>query len=64
MSTKIITPPKTLLEGAEYTSAAATDVMRTWRKYGWLPKEEREAELKAQQTVKRMKTKERNDANS
>jgi hypothetical protein len=64
MSAKITTPPKTLLQGAEYTSAAATDIERTWRKHGWLPKEEREAELKAQQTVKRMKIKERNDAGS
>ena len=62
MSTKIITPPKTLLEGAEYINAASTNVEQTWRKHGWLPKEEREAELKAQQTVKRMKTKERSDA--
>ena len=64
MSAKITTLPKTLLEGAEYISAAATDIERTWRKHGWLPKEEREAELKAQQTVKRMKIKERNDAGS
>ena len=64
MTVKTTTPPKTLLEGAEYISAAATDIERTWRKHGWLPKEEREAELKAQQTVKRMKTKERNDAGS
>jgi hypothetical protein len=33
-------------------------------KFGWIPKQEREAELKAQQTVKRMKNKERNDAGS
>lgn len=64
MAVKITIPPKTLLQGAEYTSAAATDVERTWRKHGWLPKEEREAELRAQQAVKRMKTKERTDAGS
>jgi hypothetical protein len=62
MTDKITTPKKTLLDGAEYINAASTNVEQTWRKHGWLPKEEREAELKAQQTVKRMKTKERSDA--
>jgi hypothetical protein len=62
MTVKIATPRKSLLQGAEYINAASTDIERTWRKFGWLPKAEREAELKAQQTVKRMKTKERNDA--
>lgn len=62
--TKAAIPSKSLLQGFEYTNAASTDIERTWRKFGWLPKAEREAELKAQQTVKRMKTKERNDAGS
>ena len=62
MTDKITIPKKTLLDGAEYINAASTNVEQTWRKHGWLPKEEREAELKAQQTVKRMETKERSDA--
>jgi len=62
--TKAATPTKSLLQGAEYINAASTDIERTWRKFGWLPKAEREAELKTQQTVKRMKAKERNDAGS
>jgi len=57
-----VIPKKSLLEGAEYVNAASTDIERTWRKFGWLPKAEREAELKARQTVKRMQTKERSDA--
>jgi hypothetical protein len=64
MTVKVTTPGKSLLQGAEYTNAASTDIERTWRKFGWIPKQEREAELKAQQTVKRMKSKERNDAGS
>lgn len=64
MTVKITTPRKSLLEGAEYTNAASTDIQQTWRKFGWVPIEEREAELKAQQTVKRIKAKERTDAGS
>ena len=60
--TKAAIPSKSLLQGFEYINADSTDIERTWRKFGWLPKAEREAELKAQQTVKRMKIKERNDA--
>ncbi len=64
MAVKITAPTKSLLQGFEYTSSVSTDIEQTWRKFGWVPKEEREAELKAQQTVKRMKIKERNDAGS
>jgi hypothetical protein len=64
MTVKITTPTKHLLQGFDYTNAASTDIAATWRKFGWIPKQEREAELKTQQTVKRMKTKERNDADS
>lgn len=64
MTVKIITPSKSLLQGAEYRNSASTDIEATWRKFGWVSKEEREAELKAQQTVKRMKSKERSNAGS
>lgn len=64
MTVKITTPRKSLLQGADYTPAAKTDVTKTWRKSGWMPKEEIEAELNAQQTLKRVSRRERTDAGS
>lgn len=35
------TEPKRILDPSfQYTPAAATDVQRTWRKYGWVPPSE------------------------
>jgi hypothetical protein len=64
MTVKITTPTKHLLQGFDYTNAASTDIAATWRKFGWIPKQEREAELKVQQAVKRIKIRERTDAGS
>ena len=55
-------PTKTLLEGSEYVPAEKTDVTKTWRRFGWLPKAEAEAELNTQQTLKRVSRRERTDA--
>jgi hypothetical protein len=44
---KTVTPTKTLLQGCEYTPAAATDVSKTWRKFGWIPKHELDAQAQA-----------------
>jgi hypothetical protein len=59
---KPVTPTQSLLAGAAYNSAAATDVTRTWRKYGWLPKEE--ADAQAQAKVAMSAAKERSHARS
>jgi hypothetical protein len=44
-------PTKTLLQGADYTPAAATDVTKTWRRFGWLPKHEMDAQAQAKAAV-------------
>jgi hypothetical protein len=44
---KTATPTKTLLQGCDYTPAAATDVTKTWRKFGWMPKHELDAQAQA-----------------
>jgi hypothetical protein len=64
MDVKITFPSKHLLEGCIYTPAAATNVELTWRRFGWLPKQERKAELKVQQFVKRIKIRESTNAGS
>lgn len=35
-------PQQTLLQGREYTPAAATNVQATWRKFGWVPPSEQQ----------------------
>lgn len=37
MKFKTTNPRTTLLQGANYTPAAATDIKDTWRKFGWVP---------------------------
>ena len=37
MKAKTTNPRTTLLQGANYTPAAATDIENTWRKFGWVP---------------------------
>ena len=59
---KTIHPSKTLLQGADYTPAAATDVSKTWRKFGWLPKHEQDAQAQAKALV--TAAKERRNARS
>lgn len=59
---KPIIPSKTLLQGADYTPAAATDVSKTWRKFGWLPKHELDAQAQAKAVV--TMAKERRNARS
>jgi hypothetical protein len=49
-------PTKTLAEGCEYTTAAATNVQLTWRRFGWIPMAEVVANEEAKSTVKRAKT--------
>jgi hypothetical protein len=39
-----IKPVQGLLEGREWTPASQTDVTRTWRRFGWKPIAEIEAE--------------------
>lgn len=37
-------PPRGLVDPTfEYVPAAATDVMRTWKKFGWVPPSEQKA---------------------
>lgn len=55
-------PTKTLFDGSEYVPASKTDVTKTWRRFGWLPKAELEADLNTQQTLKRVSRRERTDA--
>jgi hypothetical protein len=50
---KVTYPTKTLAQGCQYTSAAATDVQQTWRKFGWLPLAELTAQEETKQTVKK-----------
>lgn len=42
-----INPATGLLDGREWVPAAQTDVTRTWRKFGWKPIAEIEAEKAA-----------------
>ena len=49
-------PTKTLAQGCEYTTAAATNVQLTWRRFGWIPMAEVAANEEAKSTVKRAKT--------
>lgn len=37
MKVKTTTPRTTLLQGANYTPSATTDIRQTWRKHGWVP---------------------------
>ena len=37
MKVKTTTPRTTLLQGANYTPSATTDIRETWRKHGWVP---------------------------
>lgn len=37
MKVKTTNPRTTLLQGANYTPAATTDIRETWRKAGWVP---------------------------
>jgi hypothetical protein len=37
MKVKTTTPRTSLLEGANYTPSATTDITETWRKAGWVP---------------------------
>jgi hypothetical protein len=37
MKFKTTTPRTTLLQGANYTPSATTDITETWRKAGWVP---------------------------
>jgi len=49
---KITYPSKTLAEGCEYTSAAGTNVQLTWRRFGWVPLAELQAQEQPKQAVK------------
>jgi len=49
-------PTKTLAQGCEYRPAAHTDIQCTWRKFGWMPLAEVQANDEAKRTVKRAKT--------
>lgn len=51
---KITHPTRSLLQGCEYIPAAKTDITIGWRKMGWLPKAELNAEDEAKQAVKRI----------
>ena len=53
---KITFPTKSLLQGCDYKSAAHTDIQCTWRKFGWMPLAEVQANDEAKRTVKRAKT--------
>ena len=41
-----VKPHESLLDGREWVPSTQTDVTRTWRKFGWRPIAEIEAELK------------------
>lgn len=42
-----VRPVESLLDGREWVPSTQTDVTRTWRKFGWRPIAEIEAEQKA-----------------
>lgn len=44
VSAAYLKPVQGLLEGREWTPASQTDVTRTWRRFGWRPIAEIEAE--------------------
>lgn len=58
MKVKTTNPRTTLLQGANYTPAAVTDITETWRKHGWVPLNE----VKKQATKAVSKAKERSNA--
>jgi hypothetical protein len=37
MNTRTIQPTELLTNGRPYTPAAATDVTKTWARFGWVP---------------------------
>ena len=53
---KITIPTKSLAQGCEYTPSNHTDIQCTWRKFGWMPLAEVQANDEAKRTVKRAKT--------
>lgn len=47
MQSKRVNPSQPLLQGRPYTPAAATDVVKTWLRYGWQPpSRERQEEVR------------------
>jgi hypothetical protein len=53
---KITYPSKSLAQGCEYRTASHTNIEQTWRKFGWTPLAEVQANDEAKQTVKRAKS--------
>ncbi len=48
MNVKTITPSLPLANGRPYTPAAATDITKTWERFGWVPPDrKRQAEAMA-----------------
>lgn len=45
MQVKRTVPTQHLLNGRPYTSAAATDVAKTWLRHGWVPPSRQQQEL-------------------
>lgn len=41
MEVKRITPTQPLAQGRPYTPAAATDITKTWERFGWVPPDRR-----------------------
>ena len=39
----VVPVPQTLLQGKPWVPSNQTDVQATWRKFGWVPKQERRA---------------------
>ena len=48
-------PSKSLAQGFEYTPSNLTDIHTTWRRFGWLPLAEVQANDEAKRSVKRAK---------
>jgi hypothetical protein len=53
--TRLVIPPRTLLDGSPYIPATATDITKTWRKHGWLPREESLLQQMKRSTVTKLK---------